>query len=274
MSSLEDYKERLIQEAERKLERRAAEAAGEGISFNRQVEYETAYKEIQEKLGKCTWDCDDDCKKLSCDPDTCGDRTWFCDGVPLKDINYREAELKGFVPSVVTFEPPVTFCPCCFEKNPCRCNKMRTSYQDKWCPPANIVDLMASAIKHSKNVARRDRVKADRVERVGIFVNSLRTFVGGRGINNLCRADIWYDIGVMDHLGKVPPRDVSFDQIQEWLDAAKFRVRNTDDEYIEESLKELETHFKGASLAVADMEKINQQADDILNSLRNTLQEI
>ena len=125
-----------------------------------------------------------------------------------------------------------------------------------------IADAIGKAVRHAERISKRDHIMADRVERVNLFITSLRrefgyldqTITGYKGdlTSSLCRKELWYDAGVMNLSGvhdSMYGCKYTRDQIQKWIDEAN-RQRNSTEAaryQIESDLEELERGLTGCS---------------------------
>jgi len=148
-----------------------------------------------------------------------------------------------------------------------------------------LVDSIARAIKHARSVAKREHKKADRHERVGIFVTSLRsTFISrcrDYYVGKLCEKRLWYDIGELNEPVQLPavsykgaqyePQGeirVTTMNLKSWVYEANLQTgeRNLAEE-IDEDLAELEKSLPGFKVPIEQATHLNEQADQVLNSL-------
>jgi hypothetical protein len=116
------------------------------------------------------------------------------------------------------------------------------NYLDK--PPLEISDqdrdlletympkIIAEATYHTKHVGLREHHKADRIERVCLFVTDLRRLAAYARVSNeitkairkaLTDKAIWVDAGLLDYKAKVYTLGnwMSYETVRRWVDASK-----------------------------------------------------
>lgn len=153
----------------------------------------------------------------------------------------------------------------------------------KYMDPDEVVGTAISkAIRHSERVAKREHIKADRVERVNQFLVSLRRELGyissahpyGANLaNSLLRKEIWYDLGQIHP--SFPTYGVSFskDTLVKWMTIAQ-RLRKTDDAQTDEikgDLEELERSLAGMTNLVDESGRIADESEVVANQLCHVL---
>lgn len=147
---------------------------------------------------------------------------------------------------------------------------------------STIISLFANvihtAITHTHGVVNREHVKADRNERVGQFLTSLRrelTYIrNGSGLcesdflqiqQSLLRREVWYDVGQLNtDITGVGFFSYSF--LKSLVDAAN-RSRHSVDGSVREiqgDLDGLESILRGANLAVSDAQTVNREAEVVI----------
>lgn len=140
------------------------------------------------------------------------------------------------------------------------------------------VTALSKAIRHVDRISRRDHIKADRVERVNLFLTSLRRELGyfasvtsGHDmVGSLCNKALWYEPGVLNlNLTGVYGLRYSKDTIQKWLDAAKRQRDSTESarDLIEGDLEDLERSLNGVVAACDDAQRINQEGESVASEL-------
>lgn len=143
----------------------------------------------------------------------------------------------------------------------------------------NIIALaMRKAISHTETVARRDHIKADRIERVNLFINSLRTqfnyyynqinsFIAKEVLSELYNKEIWHDVGVLNLNFTFNSKLLGGrETVIYWLDLAK-KIPCNDYAKIEMDLEELEYAIKNCQQVCCDVKKINQEAEPLTENL-------
>ena len=88
--------------------------------------------------------------------------------------------------------------------------------------------LIRKATRHAQEVAGREHIKADRHERVGHFVTTLRRLIDHQGlgpsknglINGLCRKEIWHDAGELSE-GATFSQPLELWKVKSWVAGAK-----------------------------------------------------
>ena len=153
----------------------------------------------------------------------------------------------------------------------------------KYMDPDEIIgSAISKAIRHSERVAKREHIKADRVERVKQFLVSLRRELGyissahplGANLaNSLLRKELWYDLGQMHP--NFPTYRVSFskDTLIKWMTIAQ-RLRKTDDAQTDEikgDLEELERSLAGMTSLVDESGRIADESEIVAGQLCHVL---
>lgn len=142
----------------------------------------------------------------------------------------------------------------------------------------DIATALHKAIRHAERVAKRDHIKADRIERVNLFMTSLRRefgYVGSKNTNvgslagDLTKKELWHDIGMLALTWPTYGMRHSRAEVQKWLDAAKKMKDSTDSARyeIEGDLEELERMMTGAFSTIEDARKINEEGEVVANQL-------
>lgn len=134
-----------------------------------------------------------------------------------------------------------------------------------------IGTALGKAIRHSRSVAMREHIKADRLERVNQFLVSIRRELGY--IRSLCGTDAfshatslleskhnWHDIGVPVS---------THPKIDEWLAIAKRKSYTADaqSEIINADLEELERGLQAMRHQIDDMDRINREGEQVNDKL-------
>jgi hypothetical protein len=143
----------------------------------------------------------------------------------------------------------------------------------------SIAKVIRNAVFHVKRVSVREHIKADRIERVNLFLTSLRN-----GLNifrqnfsffmlcdSLLRKDMWYEPGILngtDLLGS--PLLLPRTQVVKWVDMAR---KNYGDDttvaFINHDLEVLD-QIVGGCIANCDVAKrINEESEIISSDLCN-----
>jgi len=160
-----------------------------------------------------------------------------------------------------------------------RARRLIMGYNDRISAiPSADADKIAEAIgvatRHVKRIARREHLKADRVESVNLFIVSLRRELivrfgsqSGGMVDAMCRKELWYDAGDPSpaYSGTCP----SHYQLENWARIAK-RMSDSSSaqvELIQADLEELERSLHGFKIQVDEAERINTEGDDILVGL-------
>lgn len=148
--------------------------------------------------------------------------------------------------------------------------------------PTNlIVKAMSDAIAHVRQVAVREHIKADRIERVNQFVVSLRRQFGYMGEQfrtereflsaQLARKEVWYDVGVLNPPSisgingmtstSLKPRDV-----ENWLAQAEAMTPSHGDlkAQIERDLEVIKGSILVAESCNKNVGEINRNADNLM----------
>lgn len=142
-----------------------------------------------------------------------------------------------------------------------------------------IAAAIGKAVRNAKRIARRDHIKADRIEGVNQFIVCLRRefsylkdmndSVKSELSHSLARKEIWYDIGVLhstiqSYYCKYPRQ-----QIQKWLDTAERFIRGTDSQKadIEADMEELSSFIQGATACVEQAKRINEASEQVEGQL-------
>jgi hypothetical protein len=138
---------------------------------------------------------------------------------------------------------------------------------------------IGKAVRHVDRISKRQHQMSDRVERVNLFVTSLRRELGyisdsigavsaSEAVNSLCNKENWYDAGVLNvNLGyqcRIPKAT-----IQTWIDEANRQKNSTEAAryQIEGDLEELERGLTGALSACDEAKRINQESEPLVAEL-------
>ena len=144
-------------------------------------------------------------------------------------------------------------------------NRLTTDKQDEL-----IAGALGKAIRHAQRVCVREHIKADRVERVNLFLTSLRREVSYLESHQhnisidlrqwlqamLCEKAYWHDIGITTASGH--------NLFGNWLQMAKRQSHSADaqSEMILADLEELERGLVAVQSTVHDAERINKEGDE------------
>lgn len=143
-----------------------------------------------------------------------------------------------------------------------------------------IAGALGKAIRHAQRVCVREHIKADRVERVNLFLTSLRREVSYLESHNhsipvdlrqwlqtmLCEKAYWHDIGITTASGH--------NLFGNWLQMAKRQSHSADaqSEMILADLEELERGLSAVQSTVHDVERINKEGDVLVTQLCEVFQ--
>lgn len=135
----------------------------------------------------------------------------------------------------------------------------------------DVGNAIGKAIVHAQGVARREHIKADRIERVNQFTVSLRhelRFVTPVP-SALLEKELWQDIGVYNAAYPTYKAQPDRAALHRWLQLASAYVRNQDRsvEEIRHNLQELEVYVSAGLHCVADAERINEESSHVADSL-------
>ena len=144
--------------------------------------------------------------------------------------------------------------------------------------------ILADAIRQTRKVARREHIKADRQERVNLFITDLRrgllalSNVHKRAkefmVTSLCRKELWHDIGVP--VGE--PRNQYFvggsryfkieqRKLHAWCQQAMSRVERSPEDAIQADLDELRSGMVVMNDLIRTVAEINSQAEPVVDGL-------
>lgn len=140
-----------------------------------------------------------------------------------------------------------------------------------------IAGALGKAMRHTQRVCVREHIKADRVERVNLFITSLRReliyveshfpFDSRQWLQKmLCEKVYWHDIGVATISGHA--------NIGIWLQMAKRQSNSADaqSEMILADLEELERGLAGVQQTIHDAQRINKESDVVVAQLCEVFQ--
>jgi len=143
-----------------------------------------------------------------------------------------------------------------------------------------IAGALGKAIRHAQRVCVREHIKADRVERVNLFLTSLRREVSYLESHQhnisidlrqwlqamLCEKAYWHDIGITTASGH--------NLFGNWLQMAKRQSHSADaqSEMILADLEELERGLVAVQSTVHDAERINKEGDVLVTQLCEVFQ--
>lgn len=135
----------------------------------------------------------------------------------------------------------------------------------------DVGNAIGKAIIHAQGVARREHIKADRIERVNQFIVSLRhelRFVTPVP-SALLEKDLWQDIGIYNSAYPTYKAKPDRGDFHKWLQLASVYVRSQDRsvEEIRHNLQELEVYVSAGLHCVADAERINEESSRVADSL-------
>lgn len=148
-------------------------------------------------------------------------------------------------------------------------------------PKNHIVEGLPKAIREAKRIARRPDQKADRKERVGIFVTCLRRRLvmmkNQDAYNLLVDTKLWYDIGVLAESCtlRAGTHKVALSELRSWLAEAQLvsSVEPFDIDDIDAELAELRHEIYGMEQINLQMERINHHAESVSEQIVACFQE-
>jgi len=140
-----------------------------------------------------------------------------------------------------------------------------------------LVVALGKAIRHSLRISKREHLKANRAERVDLFVVSLRReisylFPDNRKpiVSELCSKSIWYDTGrLTPETWPSGSNSVRRSAIEPLLEQAKRQVETVDVQCdtILDGIEDMERMVKGLHLTADEAERINEQSEEVLEQL-------
>jgi hypothetical protein len=146
-----------------------------------------------------------------------------------------------------------------------------------------IPKAIAKAMIHTKQVARRQHQKSDRIERVQHFITDLHREICGLRLNtsltstlesDLCQRSLWYDAGELErnYLGL---RNTSWAQLQTWVETARTMTLGLEEQcsVIEGDIEGLKTDLGNIHGVTTRMARINEQADEVYHKFMSLLTE-
>ena len=171
-----------------------------------------------------------------------------------------------------------------------------TDIADNWREKLTLQDalllILRSAIHQAREISRREKVAADRIERVGIFKHCLRSEIKKATtgdvlqylISVLPQARLWWDIGVMNqpsqkswfsgcfHRGAWHPKStsqlLSHAILKPILEEA---MSITPECEVQEDLRELREANSVCERQIAQAESLNRQAESVAENLLEAL---
>ena len=136
----------------------------------------------------------------------------------------------------------------------------------------NIIDAIKAAIQDAICISNRIHVKAQKNQRVGIFVECLRKHIPSQPRSNkviqsvLTDTAIWYDIGILEPAVETwRYKEIGRKRIEEWLDLAG--VADPGDLELQESFDELNRSLAVMNNMVAATNEINTQGGKLIDEL-------
>lgn len=166
---------------------------------------------------------------------------------------------------------------------------VRNSHND---PDADVVnalqglipDSIVLAVKTAREVAKREHVKADRIERVNIFITNLRREVHQASIhreakrwlvNALCHKSLWQDIGIPDlplfrqmrYVHKVGGGSTTIEEplVRNWCQRAASMLVVAPEDEIQRDLDELKRSFGDFGVTIDMAVRINDEAEVVVD---------
>ena len=163
-------------------------------------------------------------------------------------------------------------------KKTCYIKEVRMTAEDT---KREIIIALTKSIRHVQSVAKREHIKADRMERVGLFVTHLRTCLAcvpdsAYYIEKLCDKRLWYDIGELNEpvsfcVGRRCLNaiiQVTEMDLKSWLYMAKSSMHaGSDAEQIDKDLVDLERIIPGFRGPIEQATLVNVQAEAVMKSL-------
>ena len=232
---------------------------GELIERHIEVAYEEAYEALQREFGRVT------------------SMQWMADKPGVVQLT-----------TIPEHYPPNSLCRrMIMAPNNCstvaQIKEKMMSGTSKFMSPDDVVgSAIAKAIRHSERVAKREHIKADRVERVNQYLVSLRRELsyissahpfGPQLANSLLRKEIWYDLGQIHP--SFPTYGVSFSKetLVKWMTIAQ-RLRKAEDAQTDEimgDLEELERSLAGMTSLVEESGRIADEGEVVASQLCQVL---
>lgn len=161
---------------------------------------------------------------------------------------------------------------------------------------ANMPTILSRAIKQTKSSATRDHIKADRNERVSLFVTDLRREIcsastpldvrhqfGAPRLHNkvidiFCRKSVWHDVGVLlpnrvtTGIGsKSMISGLTEESVRDWLSQVVI-FEPSMNEVILEEMNELDRSMLKFNQQIDQVTRLNTEADEVFNSLVNLIE--
>lgn len=154
--------------------------------------------------------------------------------------------------------------------------------------PGNTMmpNAIAFATSQSRNAARREHIKADRIERVNLFVTDLRRAIIGNSLSKpakdffvsaLCQKEVWHDIAVVGATPKLGQRSTYYgyssslkltqEVLENWCLQARNMIPEKPEIDIQTELNELKQQMISVNSLIKVAEKINADAEPIVNGL-------
>lgn len=137
-----------------------------------------------------------------------------------------------------------------------------------------IAKAIHDARQHVLHISKRDHLKADRYERVGLFITSLRTKVSLYGIDRGCREiferKLWYDAGILDPSATFYPL-----KLELWVRLARNMEFTIDSmsEAIDADIEEMKKEVAACSMTIREAERINGDADKLVSAFIEVLED-
>lgn len=135
-------------------------------------------------------------------------------------------------------------------------------------PDKIVVEALRKAVHHAWRVARREHIKANRIERVNQFIVSVRrelslvnpafTKDAARDIScALTTKELWHDIGVLSpYATDVTASPLQLPQVANWVAQVSTPMFNDNDD-IQYSFDELTESLESITAILSEAERIN-----------------